>query len=96
MIDFDKEHPEVVRLMAKWLHGQTERLEKENKILRERAREIEKQEQLRLAIADRLLAFRKLIFGSSEKRPGNRPRGGSEEELLLHAKALLPPPKEKE
>jgi transposase len=90
-------NPEVLRMMAKWLHGHVERLEGEVKNLREKVAEKEKQEQLKLAIADQLLAFRKIIFGaSSEKRPGHRPRGSDDEQLLLHSQALLPPPKEKD
>ena len=94
MIDFSKEHPEVVRLMAGWMQDELIKTKKE---LAEARAEAEKKKQLALQFKDKLLVFRKLIFGqSSEKRAGHRPRGDEDAELLLFSQNLLPPLKDKQ
>jgi transposase len=93
MIDFSKEHPEVVRLMAGWMQSELIKTKKELVLARAEA---ERKKQLSLNIQDQLLIFRKIIFGRSEKRAGYRPRSQEESDLLLFSQSLLPPLKEKE
>jgi len=94
MLNLDNEHPEVLRLMAKWMQAELIKTKRELAAAREEA---DKRRQLSLELSDQLLVFRKLIFGrSSEKRAGARPRGTEEADLLLFSQQLLPPIKEKQ
>lgn len=90
MINYDEEHPEVVRLMAKWMHEELIKTKKELKDLRA-AKEAEKQVEL---FKDQLLIFRKMIFGRGSERISDRSR--TEDQLLLHSHSLVPPIKEKQ
>lgn len=92
MIDFSKEHPEVVRLMADWM--QSELIKTKKELANARA-EVEARKQLDLiGVSDQLLIFRKLIFGrGSEKRTVDRER--ADEQISLYGQSLVPPLKEK-
>lgn len=89
-----EKHPEVLRMLCQSLIKENESL---RKILIEvQAKKLE-EAQLKINLQDKLLVFKKLIFGrSSEKRNVEQRQNDQEQaELLIDSQQVLPPLKDK-
>ena len=89
----EENDPEVLRAYLRFTSSEVERLKKENEKLRTKA---EEKAQQQLSSDDQLLKLKHRLFGkSSEKRPIDRKRDKSEDQLLLHSNSLMPAPEDK-
>jgi transposase len=88
----NEDSPEVLRALLKIVNEHVLKLQKENDYFRDQQ---SLALQAKLNIEDQLIVLRRMIFGKkSEIRTGIRPRGPSEDEVLLHSQQILPPIKD--